>query len=143
MTIDWVSIAVAVASALVTALVHKSATQPNAANPMPASPPANPTTGGLFHGGLLHRLGVGVSAGSSTAAAGSATGHPVLDSVVNMLQSVVAQNPQLLTSLSGVLVQLQHPAGTVNLNLSNSGGTSHASQPSSNPAVTVPVGAGS
>jgi hypothetical protein len=152
MTIDWVSIGIAVASALVTALVHKSATSgstsatPAPANPSPSPAPA-PTTGGLFHGGLMHRLqNLGGGAASSSS---SATGHPVLDAIVSTLQGVVAQNPSLLTSLSGVLVQLQHPGGTVNLNLSNttpnSGGTTNAPQAPSSAgnAVSVPVTAGS
>jgi len=138
MTIDWVSIGIAIASALVTAIVHKSATSTSPSQTSPTTAPSS-NPGGLFHGGLLHRL---ANAGSGAGSA-SVTGHPVLDSVVSMLQSVVAQNPQLLTSLTGVLVQLQHPAGTVNLNLSNSGGTSNASQTPANPAVPVPVSAGS
>jgi len=105
--IDWGSIVIAVASALVTALAHRLA------HPTNPSKPA------------------------------SSTGHPILDSVVSMLQGVVLQNPQLLTSLNGVLVQLQHPAGSVNVNFST-GGTSNASQLPANPVIPVslPVAAG-
>jgi hypothetical protein len=137
MTIDWVSIGIAVASALVTAIVHRSATLPSS----PATnglAPASASPGGLFHGGLLHRL---QAAAPVQPGQPGSTGHPILDSIVSTLQGIVAQNPQLLTSLNGVLIQLQHPGGSVNLNLSNSGGTNNASQTSSNPVVPVPAAA--
>lgn len=110
MTIDWVSIALAIASALITALIHQRATS---------------TAGGLA---------------SARPTSNSATGHPVLDTIVNTLQGVVAQNPQILTSLNGVLVQLQHPGGTTNLNLTNTPNPGGTTNPPPQPQAPVAVG---
>lgn len=152
MTIDWVSVAIAVASALVTAWLHTSAQGTPAPSPAPAT---TSSAGGLFHGGLLNRLRGGSSGSAPAPAAPStpapspvaptATAHPVINSLLSILESEVnsTQGQQLLSQLANALItltgsngqQIAVQAGSQSQPQTPiSGGTTNATSASSSPA---------
>jgi hypothetical protein len=124
MTIDWFTVGIAAASALVTALLQRSTTG------------TSPSTTAPTRQGLLARLFGGSQASSSSSSSGS-TGHPILDALTPVLQSLVAQNPQL-QQLEGLVVQLIHPSGSVNVNISK-GGTTNAQSPAAAKPANPPA----
>jgi hypothetical protein len=146
MTVDWITIAVAIGSALVTALVHSSS-QAASSTTTSAGTTGTPTAGqpsqglGLFHGGLLARLrGSSATPASSGSTAPTATSHPVISSLLSILESEIGstQGQQLLSQLSSALItltgsngqQIAVQAGSA----SSSGGTTNATSASGSPA---------
>lgn len=131
MGIDWITIGVAVGSALLTHLMHRftnpavPASSPSSGVPTPpaVSPPAKTGLFGL--GGLLHR-----------ASAPSSTGHPLIDSLFHAVENTVAQNPQIISALSSVVLSLIGPKGITHVTV-GSGASVTAVQASPAPAVPV------
>ncbi len=128
MTIDWVSIVIAVVSALVAHLATKQTTS----GPTSTSPLANGVTSPSQTGGTINtghpildaianrRLARQLSSTGGTSSAPTVEAHPLLSGVVQTLEGILQANPSLVTQLQGVVVQLTHPGGTINLSLGKS-----------------------
>ena len=106
MVIDWVSLGMTLLGVLATMAYNRlGQAQSNSA-------PATPTTG---------KPAVPVN-----------NGHPLLDAVKLVLNSVAAQNPQL-AQLEGIVTTLIHPTGNIKLSLTKEG-TNATAQPTVAPA---------
>jgi hypothetical protein len=147
MQIDWVTLAVGLIGGVLGAIAKNytgtAAAAPPGPAPTAAPPAAAPTT---QRQGLLARLrgSPAASSTSSTTPAASTpaspTGHPILDGLVQVLESSVATNPQLANLLSGAVVTLLHPGGgpgVIGTQISI-GPTTSIAPPSSTPATPPP-----
>jgi len=101
-TITWIHLGLVLLGAVATALFNRS-TQPTGSATTTGQAPVSKT-----------------SNGGAAPLANAPAGHPIIDSLVSVLESTIAQNPQL-NQLEGALVTLLHPNGNINLSLTKGG----------------------